>query len=153
VDWERFLVEVRRQIEADTLPELLTPGLLAVDDGAEVVVFEKREPGHDPDHVDLANLGSEVARIPWYRLRHPDPERLRKVAHIALEQFPIHVADQLATAINAGEMDVHSPAEDDWIRVHVRLGDDVVKLLAAHRCTVVPGWPLDPPTPGGYDAE
>ncbi|MFP5256077.1 MAG: hypothetical protein ACLGI8_09535 [Acidimicrobiia bacterium] len=140
IDWARFAAEVGRQIQQECLPEQLLPGLLAADEGEVAVVFERRDQ-MGPNEPE--NFGAEVARVPWWRVRHPDPDRLRKAAAAALDRFPTHLADQLSTAINRGELEVIAPSHEDWVFVHVRLGEEVVKLYAAHRRAVVDGWPED----------
>lgn len=131
VDWARFPHEVKRAVEGEVLLEQINPGLTASDAGDEVIIYE-REPGVDPP-------GVEVARVPWYRLRDWDAERMRRSAVLALERAPTHLADQLVAAIHAGAWEVIAPPDADWVACHV----DGFRLFAAHRRVVVGGWPDD----------
>lgn len=60
-----------------------------------------------------------------------NPERLRRAAMIALEEFPLWQQDQIVAAIHDGRYELLDLG-DDWIACHV-LG---VKLFAAHRSAV-----------------
>lgn len=126
LDLARFPHETRRALDRECLlPEMVDPGL-----------YVRPEPDLDLIVV-MDRHGNDLCSIALGRLRPIDPERLRPFADAALSALPVDLADQLATAINAGEAVVNDPPDSEWVTVDV--GDH--KLMAVHRAHLVDGWP------------
>ncbi len=120
IDWGRFPYEARRIIEANgVLLGQLEPGTLAVsslEDGIEL--------------LDGSN-GQPLGVLPRHRIAEVDRDLLRQAAAEALEYVPADLAVELVEAINAGDMALTAPVDDEWVALHV--GPERIGLFKAHR--------------------
>lgn len=130
LDLERLPYEISRALDAAmVLLEGVEPGLyVKPDEAADAIDVYQRD-------------GTYLCSVPRYRLRRPEPWLLSKCAEKALENFPLHIADQVVAAIHDGAITVYEPEDEDVVRVEAHVGELTYLLYTAHRAVVVEGWP------------